>query len=210
MILGIGGKLSGGKTNFAVKVCAEKVQEGKRIISNIPLFLPNTRYVRSADIIEELREHYEDSEYLKEFFKDSILLLDEIVNLLQARGSGSVALNQIITNFIVLTGKIDCDVIYTFQVEESQVDKILRDICNIYAECYRIGENGKPIVFATRKVKEKIRILVLMEMDFGLLGKQTMQFTYDPEPYYNLYDTTDFNLLDRTRYLRGGSRDLRR
>lgn len=213
MIFGIGGKLSGGKTCTGVKFSHGQWLTGKKVISNIYIKFPEgddrTVFIRNDQLVAFLKRYYMDSVKLKEFFFNSVLLLDEIVNLIGSRRS-STALNELFTNFFMMAGKLDCDVVFTFQVKESQVDKILREVCNVYANCYRINDKGVPLVFEERVYKGKIMIAVLLEFDFDILGMKYSKLVYDPEPYYKMYDTREITLLDRSAYMRGGVKDLRK
>lgn len=211
MIIGLGGKLSGGKTNTAVAISLDKAYKGKKVISNIYLNFPpklKTFYLKNENFIEFLIKNYNNPPKIKEVFFNSVLLLDEVGQLINARKSSS-NLNELITSFFMMVGKLDCDVIFTYQVKESQVDKVLREVCEIYGNCFRLSKDLNPIFFEDRILNTKIYVLVLLEFDLQLAGKQIKPILYDPEPFYNLYDTREIVLLNRAQYQRGGSKDLR-
>lgn len=215
MIFGIGGKLSGGKTCTSVMFAHEKFKEGKKVIANFNITFPEDPesdrviFMRNDQIVDFIKGHYQDQESLRSMFYNSVLILDEIGQLISARAS-STALNQLMTGFFMMAGKLDCDVLFTFQVKESMVDKILREVCNVYANCYRVTSDGEPLIFDSRIYPGKIAIVVVLEFDFDIMGMKYGQLVYDPTPYYAMYDTREITLLDRSLYLRGGSRDLRK
>jgi len=210
MIIGFGGNLSGGKTVTCVMLAYQQWLLGKKIISNITLNFGNNKNVvlmKNSEFVDFLIRNFEQPDKIKEMFFNSVLILDEITNLLSARKS-TTNLNELITNFIMMAGKLDCDVLYTYQILNSQVDKRLREICNIFCECYRVDSKGQLIFYKPRVVREKIYIKVIMEIEFGIFGIRFKQFTYDPEPFYQLYDTREVTLLNRAMYQRGGSRAI--
>lgn len=210
----MGGKLSGGKTTTGTRFSIDKaMKEKKKIISNIRLFnLPEGiefLWLPNEEFIKFLKLNYRNEDALMKMFFNSVLFLDEIVNIISARKS-STNLNEIVTNFLMMTGKLDCDVVYTYQVQESQVDKRLREIANIYANCYRVDRNLQPLINKPRIVNEKVYILVIMELDFDIAGKKYTQMLYDPSPYYKFFNTREMNLTDTSKFMRGGIYDLRK
>lgn len=210
MIFGIGGKLSSGKTVTAVRYAYDEGKKGKKVISNIKLFFPKkieVIYLNNTDTIEFIKNNAENPETLYKLFSHSVILWDEITNLFNARKSGSL-LNDLLTSFIMYCGKMDADIVFTYQVRGSQVDKRLREICNIYANCYRVTEDGKPLIFSPRIVNKKIYIIVAMLINLDLLGQRIVKQIYDPEPIYKLYDTREIILLDRSKYLKKGKKSL--
>lgn len=213
MIFGISGKLSGGKTCTAVKFAYDRYLEGKKVISNFMINFPNDDrniFMNNEQMVDFLKRNYQDQAALRKMFFNSVLIIDEVANLAGARGSSATALNQMMTEFFMMAGKLDCDIVYTAQVQTSMVDKILRECTNIYCNCYRISDQGNPLIFENRIYSKKILIAVIMQFDFDILGSQIKTLVYDPEPYFKFYDTREITLLDRTKYMRGGSRDLRR
>lgn len=207
MILGLGGKLSGGKTVTAVRYCYRKGLEGKKVISNIKLNFPKNYkidyvYMPNEKFIMFLKNNYNKPDVIKDLFYNSVLLLDEISNLLSARKSSSL-LNELVTNFMMMLGKLNADCVYTFQVKDSQVDKRLREISQVYANCYRIDSKGNALIDKDRKLKEKVYIIVIYLRDLDILGEQVIPEIYDPSPFYNMYETEEIILLDRSKYMSG-------
>lgn len=203
MNIGMGGNLSGGKTAFAVWLTVHSDPD-KRIISNIWLDIPGREVflIKNSDLIEFLIENYENQEKLFSFFGNSVLLLDEITNLINARRSGA-NINEIFTTFLMMCGKLDCDVLFTYQILESQVDKRLREITNVYAHCQRIdAETGMPMFFMPRITSKKVLIRVLLEFNLEVYGIVQKQFVFDPSTVFSLYNTREIVLLDRSRYLK--------
>lgn len=213
MIIGFGGKLSGGKTVRSVGLAYNMaLKSGKRIISNIDLNMPSSIDVIKLSpekFIDFLKANYENSLLLKDTFSDSILLFDEIANYVSSRKSTTM-LNELIVEFFMMLGKLNAHLIYTAQVFESQTDKILRNCTNIYANCYRFTKDGPVDFEKDRKINEKVYILVMYEYDYDILGIKVIPEVFDPEPYFNMYNTEEFVLLDRSKYLRGGVKDLRK
>lgn len=211
MLMCCSGNLSGGKTIFTVKTAYERaLKDKKKIISNIRLNLPDMVYefLDNERFVDFLRENYTNQEVLRKKFYNSVLLLDEAVNLISARRS-TTGLNELITNFFMMAGKLDCDVFITAQILSSQIDLRLRDLLNVYVNCFRVTEDGRPLIFENRIYQGKIRIMVIMEFNFDIIGVKIVKFAFDPEPYYKMFDTREITLLDSSKYLRGGSKDLR-
>lgn len=211
MILGLGGKLSGGKTVTAVRYCLQKGLQGKKIISNIKLNFPKeikVIFLDNEEFVDYLKENYQNQEMLRKMFFNSVIFLDEIVNLISARKSTTI-LNELITNFMMMAGKLDADVVYTFQVKDSQVDLRLREISQVYGNCYRYTTNGVPLIDKPRIINQEIIIVVILEYDFDILGKKIGAIQFNPKKYYHLYDTREVTLLDRSKYMSGGIKDLK-
>lgn len=202
MITGAGGKLSGGKTAFCVReIIVNAEVSGKKVISNIKLQNVEYQHMPNEMFVEIIQNAVNDSELLRKTFFKKILFLDEITHLLDARKSSS-NLNVLITNFFMYIGKLDCDVYFTYQVLDSQVDTRVRDVCNVNAECIRLDSYGRPIIFRDRILDEQVYILVIKIMDLGpLLGKKVRAEVFDPLPYVKYYDTREMVSLDREKYL---------
>lgn len=201
MILGAGGNLSGGKTVTFIRFLLEGHKEGKRIISNIKLIgIPYT-FMTFEKFIEILQKYREDQAMLQKIFSNSIMFWDEARNLVSARKS-TTNLNEMVTSFLMMAGKLDCDVYYTFQVLTSMIDLQLREITNFFLDCTRIDTKGKPIIGKPRILTEKVfilvRLMVYQKEELVWTGKK---FVYDPSPYYQYYNTREIVLLDRERYL---------
>jgi len=211
MIFGIGGKLSGGKTCTAVKFAYDRYNDGKKVISNFMVNFPGDQrniFMNNEQFVDFIKTHYMDQQGLKRMFFNSVLILDEVQNLISSRSSAT-QLNNLLLNFFMMAGKLDCDIVYTAQVQDSMVDKIIRECTNVYCNCYRITEDGKPLIFENRIYNKRILIVVIMQFDFDVLGQQIRTLIYDPAEFYKFYDTREITLLDRTKYMRGGLKDLR-
>lgn len=208
--------LSGGKTVTGVRFCYDHcLISKKKVISNIFLDFGGKIKVEIMpfeELIIFLATNYTNTDAITEKFKDSILFLDEVVNLISARKSNS-NLNELITNFLMMVGKLDCDVFYTYQIQESQVDLRLREITQITSECYRLTSEGfvDPLDPNSKRIlHEKVYILVVEDINKGKLGISRRVFVYDPTPYYQFYKTREITLLDRQNYASGGSKDIKR
>lgn len=209
MILGIGGKLSSGKTVTSVKYAYDTHRiKKKKVIANIKLNF-ESEYMPNEAIVEFIKRNYQNQSALRSKFQNSVLILDEITNIISARKSTTV-LNELITNYLMMAGKLDQDIIFTYQILESQVDLRLRDICNIYANCFRVDRKGRPLLFQDRIVNQKIYIAIIYQLDLDLKGVHLVQKYFDPERYFPLYDTREINLMDTSKFMRGGIKDLRR
>lgn len=210
MILGYGGKLSGGKTLCGVKYCLEKGLQGKKIITNVRLNFPKeieVIYFTNPELIKFLKDNYEDTEAMRKLFYNSVFFVDEIVNMASGR-KATTNLNEMLTNFFMMAGKLNCDIFYTYQDYESQVDKRLRSVTQITANCYRVDLNKIPILEGDRKLNQPIRIWVIKKLDYDILGIQLHEELFNPEPYYQYYDTEELILMNTALYQKGGSRDI--
>jgi len=201
MIIGLFGLLSGGKSVSAVKLIKDYEKEGKRVISNTPLFHMEHLYLPNVKFIEFLKENLEKDENLEKVFSNSVFFIDEITNLVDARRSGS-ALNELITGFMMMLGKLDCDVIYTCQILESQVDLRLREITNVLINAIRIDIDGNPLVFDKRILEKDVYIYLEYKFILGPLGEKIAREIYNPAEFYKFFWTRKIILLDRDKYLK--------
>lgn len=212
MIMGFGGKLSGGKTVSAVRYAWQQGLKGKTVISNIKLIFPQDIKVvrlKNTDLVEFIKINFQNPDKIRERFYNSCLLLDEIGNIVSARRS-STTLNEMMTQFFMMLGKLSSNLVYTAQIQESQTDLRLRGVTNIYANCYRFTVRGEPLIMQDRIISEKIAIVLIYEIDLDILGIKIAREVFNPEPFFNMYDTREITLLDRSLYLKGGRRDLRK
>lgn len=202
MIIGIGGKLSGGKTCTMVHLALKLHKENKKkIVSNIKLYGVEYTYIESEELIDFIIRNKRNEEEIKRVFYDSVLLIDEIRNLISARKSSS-NLNEVITQFLMMLGKLDCFCLYTYQVLGSQVDLQMREITSYQLECFRIDEKGKNLQFEKRVLPYPVYILVAV-YEYTLeklvyLGK----FILDPVNVYKFYNTREIIIVDRDKYLK--------
>lgn len=201
-VFGCGGNLSGGKTVTSVMFLKDAETKGKKIISNIKLYHTKYTLMSYDQFISILQKYRNDQDKLMEIFFNSVMLWDEARNLLSARKS-TTNLNEMTTSFLMMAGKLDCDVIYTYQVLTSMIDLQLREITHFFLDCKRVDIRGKPIIGQKRILDEKILIevrLCQLDKDDNLVwtGKK---FVFDPAPFYKFYNTREIVLLDRERYL---------
>lgn len=211
MIIGVGGNLSGGKTVTGVRFCYNKGLQGKKVLSNIKLNFPKEikyEFISNTELVEFIKTYYEDSDKIREKFENSVMLLDEIVNLLSARKSGS-ALNELLTNWFMMLGKLSTDVVLTYQLGSSQLDNRVREaIITKEAYCFRMNNKKKMILDNTdRIINEKIYILIIWIENLGIFKKTTAEI-YDPQDYFKMYDTKEITLMDRSVFIKGGAKDL--
>lgn len=200
-VLGLGGALSGGKTVTCMYFIKEALKEGKKVISNITLYgIPYTN-MSFDQFIAILQKYRNDQKKLMEIFYNSIMLWDEARNLISAR-KATTNLNEMSTSFLMMAGKLDCDIVYTYQVLTSMIDLQLREITTYFLDCTRIDSKGNPIMGKKRILDEKVLILVrLMMYENEQLNYTGKKFIFDPEPYYKYYNTREIVLLDREKYL---------
>jgi hypothetical protein len=198
-IVGIGGILSSGKTLLGVKLCLDSKNKGKRIISNIKLNFPYF-YLSTSELVTFLKRNFEDTKVIEKKFKNSVLFIDEITNLVNAR-KASASLNELITTFFMMLGKLDCDLVYTYQLLTSQIDVRLREITTTFCDCQRVILKANQDR-SLRIIDSPIRIKVIMFKKTGTLGFKMSKFQFNPEKYFNLYNTREIILLDRDRYLK--------
>jgi hypothetical protein len=210
MIIGLGGKLSGGKTITGIKYCFNQGLKGKKIISNIYLKLPppiKTDFMSSNAFVDFIKVNFESGNKLKERFYNSVIFMDEIVGILSSRKSSS-NLNEMVTDFFMMCGKMNADVVFTYQNYESQVDTRLRSVLEKQGFCMRLADDKTNLNQQERIVQKPIKILVIWREEYGYLGKKVFGEIYDPSPYYKFYDTQEVTLMDRSDYVKGGSKDL--
>lgn len=212
MIIGLNGNLSGGKTITAVKLLYDDFIKGRKIISNINLNFDDelaVMCINNHDLISLIKNNYSNPKALREIFEDTTFFMDEVGFLINARSRGN--LNELITGFLMMVGKLNCNVIYTSQIQQSQTDLRLREITNVICFCQKISAiNYQPIIFGERIVKEPILIQVEAKFYIGLDRLKRTKTVFNPSPYYHMYDTKEITTLDRSQYLRGGVKDLRK
>lgn len=200
-IIGGGGKLSGGKTVTFIKFLVDMYNEQElKIISNIKLkHIPHI-HLTSDQFILFIKSNMENQQKLRNMFYKSIVFIDEARNLFSARKSSS-NLNEMMTSFIMMLGKLNCYFFYTFQVWDSMIDKQLREISHLVLNMERIDENGNPVV-DDRKVDYpifiKVNILIPTKDELVNTGKF---FIFNPNPYFKYYDTEEIVLVNREKYL---------
>ena len=207
-IIGSGGKLSGGKTVTGIFLLNEVgIKQGKKIISNIRLKDIDYTFIENDYFIRFIKQNIKNQKALMKLFFNSFLLLDEIRGLISARKSTS-NLNELLTSFFMMLGKLDCDLYYTYQVLESMVDKQLRLVTDYILKTYRITKDGK-LYSGPRIAKQDILIRVEVYIYENEIEQFIGSFVYDPKPYFNRYNTREITLVDRDKYTRGGRYDLR-
>lgn len=203
MIIGLGGKLSGGKTATMVYLALRtKEQYNKKIVSNFKLYGVDYTYMESEDLIDFIIENKRNEDKVKEVFYDSVLLVDEVKNLVSARKS-MTNLNETITQFLMMLGKLDCFFLYSYQVLGSMVDVQLREISTYQLECFRYDANGKNLQFERRVLPYPVYILV--DVYENTLNQKLIKvgtFVYNPANYYKFYNTREFVIVDRDKYLK--------
>ena len=211
MIIGLGGNLSGGKTVTAVRFAYEQGLKGKKIISNIKLNFPENiqvEYMSNPEFIEFIKINYENSEALKRKFYNTVFLADEIVHLLSGRRTTST-IAELLTNYFMMCGKLNQDVVMTYQLGTSQLDNRIREaVMNKEGICLRCTNKGIVFDNSERILNEKIYILIIWQTSLGFLGNKRGYEIYDPSIYFPMYDTREIVLMDRTVYLKGGTKDL--
>lgn len=213
MNIGFGGKLSGGKTTTALVFALDFSGQGlrKKLITTVKLLGVKCLYIKTSDLVDFVYKYKEDNEMLEQMFFNSVLLLDEIRNIISARKSTS-NLNEVFTQFLMMAGKLDCDILYTYQIFNSQVDVQLREITDMNFECTRTDEQGRELEgrYSRMRIPRDeqgnlipVRINVRrMEYDGNNLLPTKNTLNYDPMDYAKYFNTREIIILDREKYLK--------
>lgn len=212
MIIGIFGTLGCGKSLLSTKISIERaLEKGKKIISNgIMTGLPagiDFFYMSSHSFVDFLQENYENKEKLANYFQWSVLRIEEMENLISARRSSS-ALNDLCLMFFRMCGKIDCDLIYDCQVFGSDIDIVLRELTPIIITSQKIDQEGNLLIFEDRIPKNKdgsikpVAFIVDYEFNMGVQGIIRAREILDLSDFYEKYNTREFLLLNRNKYLK--------
>lgn len=201
-IIGGGGKLSGGKTVTFVKYCIDMHNKhGYKIITNAKLKNIDYQYFKSDDLINFIMSNMDNDKVLLDMFYRSILFIDEARNLFSARKSMS-NLNEMLTQFIMMLGKLSCHFLYTYQAWTSMIDLQLREITHLLLDMQRVDMNKQPLQ-GDRILKQDILIKVSIQKIVKDKIINTGKFYYfDPKPYFKYYNTREMILVDRTKYLK--------
>lgn len=197
MNIGVEGNLGDGKTVTLVHELMTSVPKSKIPLANIKLV--GSEYMSSHDMVQFIKDHQHDTQALWEKFGNRVWFVDEIGQMISSR-TPSNPVNLLITSFITMCGKLDCDVYFSCQIPESQVDKILRSLVNIEIQCSKFYADGEPVIYGNRILEKPVLILAMKKMKLGMLGSITVPEIYDPSPYYSLYDTRELVMLDRTQF----------
>ncbi len=199
--IGIQGQLSSGKTLMALGWIEEiwKYYPKKEIISNVHLSIDH-QYFTAEDFFNfyntVIKYNENKRDYLiNKLFFNKIWLADELVNFANARAFNSKE-NKAFTRMLTMLGKLDCDIIYTSQIAESQVDKILRELSQITCLCERYSIEGEPIFFGPRKMPN-IKIHVVMHINLGFHGEKEIEFFFYPQRFYKMYNTRQLVLYEK-------------
>lgn len=197
MNLAVEGSLGQGKTVTLIREIQLATPKPRPPLAN--MHLVGAEYMSSLDMVRFIKAHQHDSAALQEKFGNRIWLVDEIGQLINAR-TPSHPVNLLVTGFIMMCGKIDCDVYFSSQVPESQVDKLMRNLVDIEIQCSKFYQDGEPVIYGNRKLDKPVIIFLNKKMKLGMLGSVTIPEIYDPAPYYSLYDTREIILLDRSSF----------
>lgn len=212
MNAGFGGGLSQGKTISGLALAIDwSNNHEKKIISNCKLYgLPNTEYIPTKDLIDFLFNNMDNTKALEEKLNNSVLFIDEARTILSARKSTS-NLNEVVTTVMMNLGKIDCDVILTFQLYGSQIDKQARAVMDLNFECVKFRKDGKPFTFKQRRqripkyddgslIPTIIKVYVCIEVSDGVLQRTERFIGIEPLEYAKYFDTRQMITLDREPY----------
>lgn len=200
MIIGFFGNMSSGKTLLAVKNAYEdSIKMNKRVISNIKLNFDHIKLDTEELIIKSKSDPY--------FFNNSILLVDEIHNIIDARRSSSL-LNTEFTLFLTQIGKLEVNpILYTSQIYESQIDLRMRAFTDreVFCERFEIRNNRViPVMHDTRITNNPIMIKMIIR-DNKMAGEKVLirRGNYIPKQEdYDRYDTFELVMIDRQKFMR--------
>lgn len=201
-IIGLGGKLSAGKTVTVISLLLDDFSKGKKIISNIELFNIPYRHMPSENFVDFIIKNRNNQSLMQESFYNSSILIDEARGLFSARRSMS-NLAEIVTSWIMMCGKLDIKFYYTFQVWNSQIDLQLREMTDTILKCTRCNNLGIPITSENRILTEDIliKVEILKPTEKAVINTGKYYF-YNPKNYYSFYKTREIIIVDRNKYLR--------
>lgn len=222
MNFGLGGNLSGGKGIVSMHIIDDLLKKGnKKLISLIKLKgFDNYEFMAPTEFVDYVLANLEDYNALKKKFNNSVINADELRNLVSARKSGS-NLNEALTQFFMMAGKLDCDIVFTYQLYTSQIDKQFREVTDFNLECVRLGEDRRPLSLYHQRMRIPtinfdpddlrpenllpicIRIEFMVYKDEKLLNTGIYKFidfkgVLEASKHY---DTKELIILDRTKYL---------
>lgn len=222
MNFGSGGKLSSGKGVVSIILIKElRELSNKKIISLIRLSgFDNYEYMSIKDFVDFIIENANNYEELKKKFQNTILNADELRNLISARKTSS-NLNEMLTQFFMMAGKLDCDIIFTYQVYTSQIDLQFREITDLNLNCERVLENGDMLPFKYARMRIPtfnlkhndlrpenlvpiaIKATLMLYIDEKLIstGKSVLIPFDKVKEAGQHYNTRELIILDRTQYL---------
>lgn len=198
--IGIIGNLSAGKTLLMTYLGMNMSREkDKQIIANYNCYsakrLTDEKFLLWYKNVLDM-EDLERGNEIRKIFKDKIWMIDEAHNILNARMSGT-RISELITSMIRFLGKLNCDVIYTSQLLQSDIDKRMREITDILVYPMRVDRQGRPIIFGERKLKEKVMIQCRIVYNMGMYGTQESNIVMDLEDYFRYYDTEEIYVINR-------------
>lgn len=209
MNFGIGGNLSGGKGILSMILIDELLSYDKtqRLISVVPLSkiaYPSYEFFHVKDLANYILQNLDNYENLKKTFSNSVLFLDEIRNLISARKS-TTNLNEALTTFLMTAGKIDCQIVFTYQLFTSQVDIQLREITDYNFECTRVLSDGSsmPLKYAMKRIPKNDK----GELVEVCIQVEVMSFQNDKLFHTGIMQTIPFEVINetgkkyKTRYL---------
>lgn len=222
MNFGVGGKLSSGKGIVSILLILDLLETShKKVISLIRLKgIPDYEFLPVEEFVDFILENAQDYNALKKKFGNTILNADEIRNVISARKSSS-NLNEMMTQFFMMAGKLDCDIIFTYQVYTSQIDLQFREITDLNLDCERVNENGGMLEFKYARMRIPTYNLDPDDLRPDNLVPIAIKVTlmiYQDEKLFNTgkaiiipfelvrkagqhYDTRELIILDRTQYL---------
>lgn len=191
------GNMSSGKTVSSMYFIKTSLKP--KIISNIKLFHIKYEYLSNLDFIEwyiktsKMEDKRDQEKIIKEKFGNSLFFLDEIGQVVPSRKR--TLINEIYINFLTMLGKINCQLIYTSQLFESQVDKVYRLLTPLIIECERITEHGQRVFSDERILDKKIIIEQKCTYHTQTIHRQWIQY-FDPQEYFKYYKTEELMIMD--------------
>lgn len=199
-MIGLIGDLSSGKTAVMIKLVKDILLEYNYtgVIGNINLYGIGIEYQSNEDFLlwyldtMDIRNKEERDKRIIGKYGKKIFLIDEIGKIVPSRKF--VWTNEIYTDFLTMLGKIDCLVIWTSQLYESQVDKIYRDLSKIIIQCTRIDLGGNKLILEQRIVNYPIRI----RCNITIRDNPPYRYTaiLNPENIYKNYNTKELIFLN--------------
>lgn len=171
---------------------APQMAQGRKVYSNI--------WLRGAEKISTEAIPYIVKANTAQF-KDTIFFVDEIHTIVDARRSSA---NVDFTGFITQLGKLNCDLYYTAQIVDSQIDRRLRELGDLFLFCTRylyIKGNWVNGALYPRKVSYPVCIQyrAFLKQEGGLSWRQWSNAYIPTKQDYSIYDTTELVVV-KNRY----------
>lgn len=187
------GQLGQGKTVFSVFLLHNAYKKGKKILSNVHLNFPYK--------FMDMEMIYDKGKNDTKYFKDKVLFIDELHLLMESRRSSASVNVDFAQNILIQLGKLDCTFICTTQLL-SQVDLRIRGFAKYIITCRKVAREGGLIASDLRILPFDILIDLEIATVYSERDIEIEYATFDPKPYFELYDTREIIQFDRAKFLK--------